>query len=182
MSGKRFRLKTGDVFSIKLREDLFTLAQVRENHLIQFFDIAGEDARWNGVDLNAADALFCIYVADQRIRSLIDAIVPAERVAPSARPTPRLMLSAFPIMDQKYKCSVDLIELSESYDSVDAAVLKADLTPDTDADTLLRHELAGMWGDPIKLGERLIRFFETRIDWDPSKTFIFGDDLKPTTR
>lgn len=158
MPSKNPRLKFGDVLNIKLRDDLFTLAQMRENNMIQFFDIARKDDSWSGVDLSAVEPLFCLFVADQRMRSLIEGVVPAAQVAPNARPTPRRMLSARPIMDQKYRCTVNLIELTETYEPLDALVLKADLQPDTDAETLLRHELAGMVSDPVKLGDRLIRF------------------------
>jgi hypothetical protein len=43
---KRIPSKEGAVLSVRLRPDLHTLAQMRQNHLVQFFDIRSEDGRW----------------------------------------------------------------------------------------------------------------------------------------
>jgi hypothetical protein len=176
---KRTRWKLDAVLSLKLRDDLYTLAQTRTNCLTQFFDIRSADGQWSGVDLNAVDPLFCIYVADNRMKPIIDAVVKDEQARPNIRPLPRIMLSALPIVGEKYKCAVNLVESGDSFESVSARVLKANLSPANDSKDLRTYELTGMWGNPDQLAKRLIRYFDIGVNWDDSKSFIFGDDLPP---
>lgn len=182
---KRYRRALNAVLSLKLRDDLFTLAQTRENCLMEFFDIKNKDGHWSDLDLNKVDPLFCLYVADNRLKSLYDAIIPSRDVIPNQRPLPRLMLSAMPIMDEKYRCSVSLIELDEKFSSLDGRTLKENLVPPKDNADLYAYELAGMYGSADKMAKRLTRYFDTGVNWDDSKTFIFGADLpmpKPKKR
>jgi hypothetical protein len=76
----------------------------------------------------------------------------------------------------KYERTVHLVELDEAYEWWDDGVLKRNLTPATDADDLRKYELTGMWGDPDRLAKRLTRYFDTGVDWDKSKSYIFGED------
>jgi hypothetical protein len=59
--------RNGNVLSIKLRDDLFTLAQVSVLPSLMFFDIANKDGVWQSLDLNNVDLLFCVAVATARI-------------------------------------------------------------------------------------------------------------------
>lgn len=166
---KRSVWKSGKVISIKLKEDLFTLAQMRENSLMEFFDISRPSDQWNGVDLNHVSALFCIYVADGRIKSLFESAPPD--VISNQRPVAKRMLS-FTVKEQG-RYGVDLIELDDRYSSVEARVVKHDLDPVADRQLILNHELTGMVGDPMKLHKRLLRYYETGQDVDDAKAFIF---------
>jgi hypothetical protein len=176
---KRVAWKPGEILSIGLRDDLFSLAQMRQNHLMQFFDVRSDTGNWRDIDLGRVQPLFCIYVASSRLKELFAAIIVDASVKPNLRPTPRLMLSADPVLDQKYKCTVDLVELGDSYDSVDAEIVEANLVPSSHGAELQQYELTGMWGSPEKLAMRLTRYFDTGVNWDDSKTFIFGSDLPP---
>jgi hypothetical protein len=167
------------ILSIKLKDNLFTLAQMRENHLMQFFNIQNNNGNWHDADLNLVEPLFCIYVAESRIKLLFDSIVTHTSIKPNGRPTPKWMLSAFPIIDSKYKCRVDLIELDDNYDSTESIVIRENLLPTKDTEELQRFELDGMWGNPQKLAKRLIHYFDNGFDWDETKSFIFGNDWPP---
>jgi hypothetical protein len=155
---------------VKLREDLYTLAQMRVNHLMQFFDVRSRDGQWWDIDLNAAGPLFSIYVAENRMKPILEAFVTTPSVKPDKRPVPRIMLSAAPIVGSKYKYSVDLIELDDACVCWDVGAIKRDLAPATDADNLRRYELTGMWGDPDELAKRLTRYFDTGVDWHEQKS------------
>jgi hypothetical protein len=72
---KQVRWRRNAIVSVKLREDLYTLAQMQVNHFMQFFDVRSSDGQWRDIDLNAAPRLFCIYVAVDWIGPLFDAFV-----------------------------------------------------------------------------------------------------------
>ena len=82
------------VISVKLRDDLHTLAQMRRNHLMQFFDIRSTDGAWADVDLSNIEPVFCIYVAEHKFKSIFERWVDAKDAKPSTREIPRRMLSA----------------------------------------------------------------------------------------
>ena len=176
---KRVTWKLDGVLSVKLRDNLYTLAQMRENSLMQFFDIRSSDGQWHDLDLSAVEPLFCIYVAEARMKPILDAVVKESMVKPNLRAIPRRMLSSRPLVDSKYKSTVNLVELDDSYQILNAKLLKSNLVPSTDSADLQRYELAGMWGSPEQLATRLIRYFDSGVDWNDTKSYIFGDDLRP---
>jgi hypothetical protein len=53
------------------------------------------------------------------------------------------------------------------------SIFTGDLCLTEDLTDIHTHELAGMVGDPKKLQARLVRFFETGVNWDDSKSFLF---------
>lgn len=162
---------------IKLKDGLFTLAQSRENSLMQFFAISKTDPdKWDGTDLNKVLPLFCIYVVDYKLKSMIEGIFP-EGVVPNSRPIPVRMLSFTmdAADDGTIRYGADLVELSENYSSADVRVVKSNLDPVEDLQVIYDHELTGMLGDPGKLSNRLVRFFETHVNWDDQKSFLFKD-------
>jgi len=167
---KRIRWIENAVISVELREDLHTLAQMRANHLVEFFDIRG-NGEWAGVNLNAVRVLFCIYVAEQRLRPLFTRRVAPKEAMPNDRPIQRRMLSS--IVEPGGVYGADLVELTEDYCSVDAKLIKADLSVEENLAELHTYELTGMVGDAEKLRGRLIRYFDTGVNWDDSKSFLF---------
>ena len=64
---KRVRWVENSVLVVKLDDALFTLAQMRVNGLMEFFDVFSDNDDWRGCDLNIADLLFCIFVAEKRL-------------------------------------------------------------------------------------------------------------------
>ncbi|MGE6758258.1 hypothetical protein ACQKGO_09625 [Corallococcus interemptor] len=168
---KRIPSQPGVVLSLQLREDLHTLAQLRDNSLMEFFNVRRPAPVWTGTNLNHVPVLFCAYTAESRLKPLVSHVVPADGVVPNARPVPRRMLSA--IIEPGGRYGADLVELTDDYEPVKATLVRADLDPVTDRELLYRHELTGMIGDPGKLKKRLLRFFETGVNWDDAKGFLF---------
>jgi len=159
------------VFSLQLREDLFTLVQMRRNHIMQFFDVRRPINDWTGVDLNTHRALFYIFVAENRIKLLFVDKLDATQVTPSREPIPKLMLSA--VIGNAGVYGASLIELDSDYSTEKQRIVKESLTPGRDLETIHKHELVGMIGDPEKLRKRLIRYFDTGVNWDDAKSFLF---------
>lgn len=56
---KRVRWVENSVLVVKLDDALFTLAQMRVNGLMEFFDVFSDNDDWRGCDLNIADLLTC---------------------------------------------------------------------------------------------------------------------------
>jgi hypothetical protein len=177
---KRIPWKENAVLSFQLGDDLFTLAQMRTNSLMEFFDVFRSTADWAGTDLNQAPIIFCAYAAENRFKAMINEILPAGLVVPNARPVARRMLS--PIIEADGKYGASLVELDDTFQSVNAKLIQADLDPVKDTQTIYQHELTGMIGDPEKLRKRLTRYAETGVNWDDSKSFLFpGIPLPPAS-
>ncbi|WP_028603293.1 hypothetical protein [Ottowia thiooxydans] len=170
------------VISVKLRDGLHMLAQMRRNHLMQFFNIRSSDGVWANVDLSNIEPIFCIFVAEHKFKSLFERWVAAEDAKPSACEIPRRMLSAeilLPGDDGRVPFNVQLIELGDDLEAWSAQVVRSGITKD-DLDVIYRHELDGMYGDAEKLKKRLIRFFDTGVNWNDELSFIFpGIPLPP---
>jgi hypothetical protein len=168
---KKLTWKEDTVLSVGLRPDLFTLAQMRAGSLMQFFDIKSQDGAWEDIDLSVVRPLFCIKVAENRLKPLFVEIVPAGRVNPNRRPIPTKMIDYRFGNDGNHEA--DLIELTDDYSNIGAKVIKAGLKIEKDLDVIYGHEYVGMVGDPEKLRKRLVRYFDTGVNWDDSKAFIF---------
>ncbi len=169
------------ILCFQIRVGLFTLAQIRGNNLMEFFDVFRGEPNWYGVDLNQASIIFCAYTAEKRFKPLITAVVLPNVVQPNARPVRRRMLSS--IIEANDKYGADLVELDDSLECTKATLIKADLDPDKDRQAIYDNELTGMIGSPEKLRARMIRFLETGVNWDDVKSFLFKDiPLPPPTR
>ena len=177
---KRIVSPENSVFSLQLRQDLFTLAQMRRDHIMQFFDLRREKNEWDGIDLNNEKPLFFIVVAAKRFKGLLLEKIGVDRVIPSHAPVPMIMLNA--VVGNTGIHSANLIELNPDFSDIDAKVIKANLTIDRDVDLIYKHEFTGMLGDPEKLRRRLLRYFDTGVNWDESKEFLFKGIEPPNAR
>jgi hypothetical protein len=178
---KRIPDAENTILCFLIREDLFTLAQLRGNCLMEFFDVFRNEPKWQGIDLNTAPIIFCAYAAEKRFKPLITEVVSPEVVQPNARPVRRHMLSS--IIEANDKYGANLVELDDSLESIKAKLLKADLDPVEDKHLIYENELIGMIGAPEKLRARLLRYFDTGVNWDDAKSFLFkGIALPPPSR
>tara|TARA_B110001454_G_scaffold213372_1_gene231473 strand:+ start:64158 stop:64703 length:546 start_codon:yes stop_codon:yes gene_type:complete len=178
---KRTTSKKKTILSLRIGENLYTLAQIRTNSLVEFFDVFRSSPQWEGVNLNKAPIVFCAFAAEKRFKCLITEMISDDVVTPNERPLQRLMLSS--IIEANDKYGADLVELDESFESTKARVIKKDLDPEKDRKTIYEYELTGMIGSADKLCTRLHRYVETGINWDDSKSFLFkGIPLPPPSR
>ncbi len=54
---KKITWQEGRILSLKLKDDLYTLVQMRENYYLQFFDLTNTQNTWTGVNLEKVDLL-----------------------------------------------------------------------------------------------------------------------------
>ncbi|MED5609457.1 hypothetical protein VV867_17295 [Pseudomonas sp. JH-2] len=169
------------ILSIKIDEGIYSLAQMRKNSLMEFFDVRRDSDTWKNIDLNKENIIFCLFVTEKKIKPIFSSIVDASKVSPNKRPIKKKMLSA--IFGQGPKGGAKLIELTDNYSSYQAKIIKDNLSITTDISEIYDNELCGMVGDPEKIRKRLIIYFNTGVNWDESKGFIFsGVPLPPPTR
>jgi hypothetical protein len=168
---KKIQWKDDAIFSIKVKDELFSIAQMRANHIMQFFAISNRDGHWHNLNLNNEQPLFFAFVAEGKIKSLFHEKIEDESVIPSRAPIPTLMLSAS--IGTAGSIGANLIELDENYSTEGKRIVKADLLADSDLALIYQYELAGMIGAPQKIKNRLVRFFDTGVNWDDAKSFIF---------
>src|ERR1700729_3079524 len=72
----------GRLVSLKLRDDLYTIAQLCRPTYLRCFKIAKRDGDWRDLDLNQVGILFCLPV----LRTVLSALEDG-RVDPSVKPS-----------------------------------------------------------------------------------------------
>lgn len=180
---KRTFWRDGDVLSIKLRDDLYTLAQMRTSPYMCFFDVRSADGKWSCVKLDDAECLFCILVSDARLKPLIAGKVPPTEAAPATGPMPKLFIKPHLHTGGGHPFrGGDLIEVDDRGETTGRPRVKANLSVEQDPDTIRQYELTNMWVDPEVLRERLIRYFDTGVNWDPHKEKVFPGIKPPAVR
>lgn len=180
---KRTFWRDGDVLSIKLRDDLYTLAQMRIPPYLCFFDVRSAEGKWTGIKLDDAGLLFCILVSDARLKPIIAEKVPPGAAAPATSPMPRLFIKPHLYTGGGHPFrGGDLIEVDERGETAGRPRIKGNLTVEQDLDTIRRYELTNMWVEPEMLRERLIRYFDTGVNWDPHKEKVFPGITPPAAR
>ncbi|CAI8969061.1 Immunity protein 26 [Pseudomonas chlororaphis] len=187
---KRIVWKKGDVVSVKLRDDSFTLAQMLTSPVMRFYAVHNTDNVWEDVDLNHERILFSVFVGAVVLKSMVvDKVKNKTVVASGVLPgstwiKPHMNFEGgFPWRGGK------LIDLGPESDQsmTQAPVLKEHLVLPEDKTIIAQVELTNMWGDK-DLADRLNRFFDTGIDRDDLKFEVFPelwDDreaLRPLTR
>jgi len=178
---KSIRWVEDRVLSLKLSENQFGLAQMRKNHLMEFFDVFQENDSWEGIDLNKERILFCLFVAENRLKPLYSSVIDRRDVKPNLRPIINRMLSAN--FGRGPQGGANLIELTDDYSNLPEKTIKPNLTIKNDLETIYTHELCGMYGDPEKIRKRILVYLETGVNWDESKGFLFsGIPLPPPVR
>lgn len=175
---KKITWQEGKVLSLKLKDDLYTLVQMRKNYYLQFFDLTSAQNTWSDVDLRTVDTLFFIFTSTKALKGLAVSELSSDDVSLDERPPERRMLRA--IIGGNY--GADLIELTDTFETIDATTLKSNLTLANDLDTIYKYELSGMIGDPEKLRNRLINYFDNGINWDKSKEFLFKGIFPPSAK
>lgn len=159
------------VLVVEVDEGVYTLAQMREHGLMEFFDVFRTVDQWEGVDLNKSPILCCVFIATRAVKKLFTRFTGTAEVKANERPILKNMLSFRWVSEGKY--TADLIELSDRYSNIGATVLKSDLCPDKDLEIIEGHDFCGVHTDPVKLQQRLRFFYSTGINWDDAKKFIF---------
>ena len=196
---KRIIWTCGDLLNIKLRDDLYTIAQMLASPTMRFYDIRSSDGNWKNIDLNSIDHLFQVFVASRLINvHLAQGKIRDASVTPDRRPPEPLWLNPYTSMDgDHYKGTKDSfsflggkiidIGIDGKIGTTLAPVVKEDLSLPEDRELIEKYELAWMWSHE-SLSDRLCRYFDAGINRDDLKFEVFPglwndrEKLRPLTR
>ena len=174
MLTKKQRSQENTVFGVYIKEGLYSLAQSRKNHWMEFFNIFSDKDEWDGVDLNKVGILFTYCVASDRLKKLLVSLQD-EYVKKNIRHQQSKIITYTGSLAEK----IGLVEMDERYDAVDNKVLIPQLTLKDHLDIIHTYEYAGIHGNAERIQKRLLKFYETGVNWDESKKFLFPDVTPP---
>jgi hypothetical protein len=175
--------KQDEVISLKLRDDLYTLAQmVNPVAMMRFFDIFKSNDDWHGTDLNKVTPLFSVDVGNVVIQRLGVRRVPSKEVIPSTEPCEQYFIEAgdnadgYRLRDEFMWKGGRLVDLGEGAKTVgyQAPTLIPNLNVKDHREIILKYDFTNMYGD-TNIAERLLRFHDTGVNLDPLKLKVFPD-------
>jgi hypothetical protein len=195
---KRVIWKPNVLVSLKLRDNLFTIGQILNKVIMQFFDISNSDGVWKNVDLNKTPMLFRAFV----LRAPIDGRITEKTVIPNFMPKDRYWIYPYSPIHKFYPGKYwerdgensfafmggELVDLGENFtlDSCSGILVKENLRLPEDKDIIEKYELTNMWSSE-SLTQRLVRYFDTGINRDDAKFEVFPglwndrEKLRPLT-
>lgn len=183
---KRIIWKVGDVVSIKLREDLYTLGQMLTSPVMRFYDISNSNGVWDSVDLNITPSLFRVFVGKAINKGLVVEKVQSRLVIPSDKPYEPHWIKPYTLtMDEDHYPGQQgdfpfmggrVIDLGPDggVSTTSAPVVKEDLSLPDDRELIETLELTNMWGSE-DLGDRLRRYFDSGVNRDDLKFEVFPE-------
>lgn len=168
------------VFSIKIGEHGYVLAQLRDDCRMDVFDNLRQEDIWDGEDLNKASILFTLVVAEHRLLKLFNSEV-TTIVKPNTRPRVLIGLSYGEIRDSTKMPGLRLIKYDPVYDPSNIEVLIPALEPENPLhkDYIYSYEDIGMQGKPEVIRNRIITYYETGVNWDKSNELLYPELSPP---
>jgi len=103
---KRVVWRAGDLLSIKLRDNLFTIAQMQGSPVMRFFDIFNATGVWKDIDLNTTPILFRVLVGRVINKHLIQEKIKTQSVIPCSIPDEPLWIDVYTVMDEGHYARV----------------------------------------------------------------------------
>lgn len=181
-----FRIKSGTLFSVKLKDDLYTIGYAAEDAVRQYFDIKSTDGNWDIDKPIKLKTLFSVY-AGKASNALINEKLNADDYIFDKNTSESLWIRPGTSTGPGFVFKGgDLVKILPGKDYVDAPVVNKNLSLPQDKDLIEKYELVNMWGaDDLK--ERLIRYFEKGINRDDLKFEVFPglwndrEKLRPLT-
>ena len=177
---KRVTWKENALINLKLRDDLFTIAQMLRSPFLRLFKVSNKDGVWRSLDLNKVEVLFCVPIGQIVLQQLCEGKVKDRSVIPSSLPFPKFWMRPYLNFDGGFLfIGARLIELdpAKHMETTTAPVVRDWLRPKADAELIKKYELTNMWGAE-NLRERLVRYFDTGIDRNELKEKVFDFSLR----
>ncbi|WP_049855016.1 hypothetical protein [Dickeya fangzhongdai] len=176
---KKKDLVENSVFSIYLDGIGYTIAQLRDDCQMEFFDVLRDRDEWDGINLNEEKVLFCIVVAAHRLLALFHRNITLEVIF-NERERCLVGLSYSSVRESTGVFGLNLIEYGKIFDPNNIRVLIKDLDPVFHKDILYSFELLGMSGKVDKIKERLVKCFSEEVNFDTQIKFLYPElELPP---
>lgn len=134
--------KPSYLINLKLRNNLYTIAQLEGNFVVGFFDIFNAHSMWKNINLNTIHQLFRVFVAKISIQTLAEGRIKDPTVIPSTIPKESYWINPYvaSIDGEHYKGNKNsfpflggsLIRTHSAtvMSAFDADVIKHDLSPE----------------------------------------------------
>jgi hypothetical protein len=169
---KRIIWKPDHVISLKLKDDLYTLAQMHDDVRMTFFDVASSINTWHDIDLNHKKILFTVAVLSRPlIQELAIAKLSQNDVTPSNAVVPTQWLKPLIVKSGGPFRGGNLVEISALKNNGNPIFIRR-LTPE-DNDLIKKLELTIMWGAE-DIRHRLVHYFTTGADINEIKNAVFA--------
>jgi len=142
---------------------------------MRYYNIASDNGRWGRVNLSEVEPLFTLLIGTIVLQNLVDGKVSDKLIKPSLQPCERYWIKAKLNFDGGYPLKGgQLIEIGADgdIDTLQAIVVKDDLSLDSDRDLISKYQLTSMRGDN-HIRERLVHFFDRGEDRDLLKEKVF---------
>lgn len=178
--------KKGSVVSLRIKADLFTLGQmVDKGAKMRFFSIFRTSDKWDGLDLNNVETLFCVAIGNVVLQRLGVRRIPSKEVVPSQAPFERYFIDVgdnsegYRLRGEYMWRGGRLVDLGAEgqHDAWNAPTIIQNLTVELHRDIILKHEFCNMYGDN-HVKDRLLKFVESGLNEDPLKAKVFPELLK----
>ncbi|WNJ94247.1 MULTISPECIES: hypothetical protein [Vibrio] len=168
------------VFSIKVDGFGYVLSQLRDDSRMDIFDNLKDDDEWQGEDLNKANILFTIVVAEHRLLKLFSRNVTSV-VKINQRPRCLIGLSlSEEVRESSSLPGLRLIRYEKTYDPNNIEVLIPMLDPIVHKDLIYSYEYIGMQGNPEEIKNRIELYYKNGINWDKQKSVLYPElELPP---
>jgi len=194
--------KQGKIYSMKLRDNLYTLCQLLRSPRLLIYDIRNEEGKWTKYCLDGVKPLFRVYVgtaANKLIEKKFDIDFSQDIIDKfeSFKWIKPYLFDEHPDYDgTKYDyrrhplfLGGKLVQSAPCEDDMgpNAVVLNSNLKLPKDRDVIEETEMTTMWG-ANDLQDRLIRYFDTGVNRDDMKFFCFPglwkdvEKMRPLTR
>ncbi|MCG8710777.1 hypothetical protein JHU04_004086 [Brenneria sp. 4F2] len=176
---KKKELVENSVFSIYLEGIGFTVAQLRGDCQMEFFDVLRDKDDWAEINLNEEKILFCIVVAAHRLLALFHRNITSEVIF-NEKERGLVGLSYSSVRESTGVFGLELIEYDKTFNPNKIKVLIKNLDPVSHQDILYSFEFLGMNGNVEKINKRLVRYFSEGINFDNQIKYLYPElDLPP---
>jgi len=163
------RWKENAVVNVKLKDDLYTIAQMYQHPYMQFFKISNETGNWDGINL--IDVPKYIFIPHDKFFGKEHYVEKLKNIEPIEIVPPKYAIKTFP----RPSLVEPVFRKDGLYDSYNAKLIKDNLNPLEDEKLIRQYETVNLelnWN----LKTRLIYFFETGEDISLSKLLRFYPD------
>jgi len=175
--------KKDKVISLELEENIYTIAQlVNPIAEMQFFAIFNKEDKWENIDLNQIDPLFCVSVGNVVMQRLGVRKLSNKEAKPKTGGFKHYFIKpgdnadGYRLRDEFMWSGGRLVDVGEDceIDSYYAPTVIENLTVEEHRTEILTYEFSNMYGDN-HAKERLLHFYNTGINRDMMKKMVFPE-------
>ena len=174
--------KRDKIISLKLRDNLYSLAQIVNSVAkMRFYNLFHDKYEWHRTDLNDIEPLFCVFVGNVVMQRLGLRSIPPKEVLTRFAPCERLFIQVgdnaegYRLRNEFFWKSGNLVDLDENGKGTCycAPVVISNLNVQSHHEIIIKHELTNMYGEDAK--DRLLTYVDSGVNMDSLKFKIFPD-------